>query len=604
VGGYRLASFFSLFSFVKKINNLKNSLLSFWESEATMDKSTQVTSAEFVQVQGRINPILSPQDQKISEILLDNSSRIAWNKKQMESSQEGENQVRTSPDSNADPALDKHGPFFHDRNKHSSPRSRLVVEDYRLERAWMLSNHWMKGDASMTMKTTSALMTKCLAHASKLKQERYHKPRSLFECALGYVPQGTLKFMEVYQPQDRLLELQRFRMIPSSKVEKMWDVSMFGFVKHVHRHSAFPWVLGGKNLEKQSIPGDMHAIQSLESFTFIPLIDSDMWAEAARIEMEYMITGKLILPGDTHLLTKYLRTSGALQYTGFKTHPELSIEFNYHSPDIQNEGRMAVTFHSEREIIASFTLLTDDRPTLPFPRTMWDTNPGNRRRLLQNYFECATEPQRLWLGSANFSPRKYMDRSTEMKHGLDPMHRGVKQNRLAMVDFTCSELEETYKNPFRMMGRVVETFNFEHGRTAGFFTPEQENILTCFLGQKPFPHIDEKTAAVLDIISGADCLWFDTVQHTAQFLEKIEPSIEWVSENYFAGPPICLDCFAPFDLVGLRTSTTRDEISFVREICKQLLSFQKEFSAGEKKLFSKIAKRELNIFANLMAKLD
>jgi hypothetical protein len=184
------------------------------------------------------------------------------------------------------------------------------------------------------------------------------------------------------------------------------------------------------------------------------------------------------------------------------------------------------------------------------------------------------------------------------------MHRGVKQSRLAMVDFTCSELEETYKNPFRMMGRVVEAFNFEHEKTAGFFSPGQDNILTCFLGQKPFPRMDEKTETVLEIIAGQQCLWFDKIKHTTEFLEKIEPAIEWVSEKYFAAPPSCLDCFAPFDLVSLRAATAQGEISFMRDICRQLLSLQKEFNADEKRLLSKIARRGLNIFANLMAKQD
>jgi hypothetical protein len=348
-------------------------------------------------------------------------------------------------------------------------------------------------------------------------------------------------------------EMQRFKMPPPNfmnKNRKTWEI-----VHHIQKNSSFPFVLGGGAAASLWLDSN-EKYTDIDLFTIIPLTDMDMWVLSMELELKWLLYGDYC----PNILREHFMSENVSSLKCYNGNVQLSkIVVNYGT-----KIHVAVLFRINNlkdgasiDIIA----LVDDKPA-------WKIG---KEQKTKGVFLPVTG------GCYLQEPVKYNKTGAGYKFSLDPTHLGIKQNRLPMVDFSTPLLSKTLKNPFCLLARVLEFFDFEHCKFGGIFL-NSDKLLLVFLGQKP--------CVVLSKEEENKIISRDIPDHLKNANEGLNLDFSEI------------DCCLPFDNLG---SESRNQLDVeIKKTIDRLKKYNRKLSFIDKDMIKRVSCLPINLFLSFM----
>ena len=459
------------------------------------------------------------------------------------------------------PVLDKNGPF------RISRKPEVGYYSYSAHREILHQNHWDPNYLSEENKND--LIEKCLNYTrSNIKPKNYN-PLKLMELATLAVRPND--FLEIALPPFN--QMYRFRAAPDGYavdddgLSASWAIANF-----VLENASYPWVIAGGSA--CALWSKSRKFTDIDMFTIIPLTDQAMWQETLMSELKWLILGDC-------------KKTGRNNY--FKRIPTLNLEMKFSGYECTHYGMgthiamvWSLTFWKEKYLNESkhhsidFIMLIDDRP-------IWKSNVPQLN--LENSKAFGEHFDGLYL----HFPMKYL---TE---GIDYGHQGFKQRRGVMIDFAVNNnLLNTLRNPYRLLARVVETFDIEQCRTGVVKQYSNNKLLLVYLGQKPYTKITPETADEIENLISWNRKWYFVEDETLNNL-KLELRTQEDSQQF---KPSLINSTLPLDNISVEFED--EEFFVIIKRLRRLMKYHKRFNEKEKQDFDIASQLSLDFYANLM----
>lgn len=409
---------------------------------------------------------------------------------------------------------------------------------YKKKRMKLYEKHW--SDDGLDFKTRKDYKMKCLDFIRK----HFNKaPATLFELCLGAIPFEQHQYIIEELPHF-FKEIGRFRRCNTENTSSLgWQI-----VHLLQTQFSYPFVLGGSAAASLWMGSAQYS--DIDLFTFIPMTDMNMWVESLKSHIFWFLFGLNWLRND--LRAFFISTkSPSLNLTT----KQIKVK-NVHCHPYGMNIRVAalLSFECQGGDKIDIVFLIDDAPAF---KTHVKVPPG------RGFIPCTG-------GYFLQDPVKYSKDGRGFKYKCDPTHMGIKQQRLAMIDFTCDELKKTLQNPYLLMSRVVETFDFEHCKFSGVFLCSGE-LMLVFLGQGDFITLSEKDKNQL-CGSELPCK-----------LRSKNGGLEDFSH--------CSKCL-PFDCISVESL---EELHHsIWHTCKRLLKYESKFDHVQREKINKISRLPLH----------